>query len=414
MEEHIRQLIKGARVVDCTGRATIENGAILLEDSKIAKVGRASSIHVPEGADVIEHSFPDCTVLPGLVDAHTHLNMPGDGRNIAEIMVEPDDILLLRSASNAQEALDNGVTTLRDNGGRLQTTLSVKDAIDGGVIGGPRLNLCGWPITITGGHCWPMGGEADGVDGVRKATRNVIKEGADYVKVMATGGSTPNTFPFLPSYTPEELRTIADEAHHLGKLVGVHCRCTEGVIRALDAGMDMIIHCTLREPDGSWKFRPDVAERLAKAAVWVNPTLHVVRSIYWALQEQRDILGPDPDLNDMVDAARKDWEAQLENCRKLVEAGVKLVAGGDTGWAHFEFGTFAYEIEAMHQAGMTTMQALISATRDSASSLGLGDLIGTLEPGKEADILVVEGNPLDDLDDLFNVEAVFQGGIMVV
>jgi imidazolonepropionase-like amidohydrolase len=352
-------------------------------------------------------------LLPGLVDAHTHLNMPGDGRGIGDVMAEPDDILLLRSARNAQDALEMGVTTLRDNGGRRQTTLSLKNAIESGVIDGPRLNLCGWPLTITGGHCWPMGGEADGVDAVRAAVRNAIKQGVDYIKVMATGGSTPNTFPFLPSYSVEELCAIADEAHRFGKLTGVHCRCTAGVVNSLDAGLDMIIHCTLREPDGAWKFDPRVAERLAESGNWVNPTVHVVRSIYWALLEQQELEGSTPELEARLAQARQDWEAQLENTRHLIEAGVKIVAGGDTGWAHFPFGEFVFEIDALCEAGMSPKQAILAATRDAAISLGMGGQVGTLEPGKEGDILVVDGNPLEDIEDLFNVEAVFLGGELV-
>ena len=407
------QLVKGARVISCTGSPPIEAGSVLMHGSRIAQVGPLSSISIPEGAQVIEHSFPGGTILAGLVDAHTHLNMPGDGRGINEVMPEPDDILLLRSARNARTALSTGVTTLRDNGGRKQTTFSLGEALETGVEVGPRLNLCGWPITITGGHCWPMGGEADGIEGVRAAVRHAIKHGADYIKVMATGGSTPNTFPFLPSYTPEELRAIADEAHRFDKLTGVHCRCTAGVVHALDAGMDMLIHCTLREADGSWKFHPDVAERIASAGVWVNPTLHIVRTIYWTLRDKREREGPSPGLDADIEEAKGTWESQLENSRLLIKAGVKMVAGGDTGWGHFPFGDFAYEIEALHLAGLTPMQAILSATRDAAASLGMGELVGTLEPGKEADVLVVEGNPLDDLSSLFKVQAVFKAGELV-
>ncbi len=392
----------------------MEQGAVLVDGTRIVQVGSADSISIPEGAHVVEHSFPECTVLPGLVDAHTHLNMPGDGRGLMEVVEEPDDLLLLRSAVNADAALRSGVTTLRDNGGRRETTLSLKRALEAGVSAGPRLNLCGWPITITGGHCWPMGGEADGADGVRTAVRYAIKQGVDYIKVMATGGSTPNTFPFLPSYTLEELRSIVDEAHRFGKLVGVHCRCTAGVVNVLDAGAEMLIHCTLREADGSWRFRPDVAERIAEAGVWVNPTLHVVRGIYWALRDRREAEGPSPELDADMEAAKKDWEDQLENCRQLIKAGVRMVAGGDTGWSYFRFGEFAYEVEALHLAGLRPMEALLSATRDAAASLGMADLVGTLEAGKEADILVVKGNPLDSLLELLGVEAVFKGGERVV
>lgn len=176
----------------------------------------------------------------------------------------------------------------------------------------------------------------------------------------------------------------------------------------------MLIHCTLREADGSWRFRLDVAERIAETGMWVNLTLHVVRGTYWALRDRREAEGPSPELDADMEAAKKDWEDHLENCRQLIKAGARMVAGGDTGWSYCRFGEFAYEVEALHLAGLRPMEALLSAMRDAAASLGMADLVGTLEAGKEADILVVKGNPLDNLLELLNVEAVFKGGERVV
>ncbi len=398
-------------MIDGKGGAPISQGEVLFDRNGIVGVGGEDGIRIPEGAMIKEHSFVGCTILPGLLDTHTHLNMPGNGRGLLDVMTEKDDLLLLRSAKNARTALHKGVTTLRDNGGRGIVNFSLRQAIDEGLEAGPQLKLCGKPITITGGHCWMMGGEADGVRGVRKAVRSAIKEGADYIKIMATGGSTPNSFPLRPSYTISELRAIVDEAHRFGKLTGAHCRCTAGVIGALDAGVDMLIHCDLQEPDGSWKFRPEVAERIAKGGVWVNPTLHVVRSIYWGACERMEREGPSAELDSELAEAKELWEGHRENFRLLRAAGVKAVAGGDTGWGYVRFGEFCYEIEAMHtEGGLTPMQAILSATRHAAHSLEMGDEVGTLEPGKKADILVVEGNPLEDLMDLMKVKAVFKSG----
>ncbi len=404
------QIIKGSMLIDGKGDHPIEQGAVLIEGTHIIQVGIARQITIPEGAKVVEHSFPECSILPGLVDTHNHLNMPGDGRGILEVMAEPDEILLLRSAQNARIALQSGVTTMRDNGGRNKTTFYLRESISTDMTVGPRLNLCGWPITITGGHCFPMGGEADGIDGVRKAVRQVIKAGADYIKVMASGGETPNTFPLLPSYTLEELRVLVDESHRFSKLTAAHCTCTSAVVNALEAGIDMLIHCPLRESDGSWKPQPDIIERIAKAGVWVNPTLHSPRSRYLALCNRQEKEGPNPELDVEIAELKQRLENKNENVRQMRNAGVKLVAGSDNGWGYSRFGEFVYEIEAMHRAGLSPMEVILSATHYAADSLGFGDIVGTLEPRKEADILVVEGDPFKDIMDLMNVKAVFKAG----
>lgn len=409
MEKGTLQLIVGSRLIDGKGSSPIEQGGVLIEGTRIIQVGFSRSIALPAGARVTRHSFPGCTILPGLIDTHTHLNFPGDGKGIDEVMAEPEEILLLRSARNARIALKNGVTTLRDNGGRNRTTLSFREAVKRGIELGPRLSLCKWPITITGGHCWPMGGEADGVDGVRKAVRHVIKEGADYIKVMATGGGTPGTFPFLPSYTREELRAAVDEAHHYEKLAGVHCLCTAAIENAVEAGADILFHCTFREPDGTFKFRPDLAERIAKAGIWVNPTLHVIRSRYWAMRNRREREGPSPKLDAELHNVKIYWENWRKHFKQLLKAGIKM-AGADSGWENVRFGEFVYEIEAMQKGGLSTMEAIVSATQNAAESMGMGNLVGTLQPQKEADILVVRDNPLEDIMNLMQVEAVFKAG----
>src|SRR5262249_25606219 len=153
---------------------------------------------------------------------------------------ETDDIHLLRSVHNARTALAAGVTTLRENGAFHQTGFVLREGIKRGIVRGPRLSVAGRPITVTGGHCWPLGGEADGVEGVRQAVRQLVKQGADWIKAMATGGGTLNTRPYQASFTIEELRAIVEEGHRAERLVGIHCTGTPGIVNALDAGADMI------------------------------------------------------------------------------------------------------------------------------------------------------------------------------
>ena len=409
-EQNTLQLIKGSYLIDCIGDHPIEQGAILIEGNRIAQVGALNDIVLPNGTRVVEHDFPECSILPGLVDAHTHLNMPGDGRDILEALSDSDDVILMRSTQNARIALRSGVTSLRDNGGRGRTVFYLRKAITDGKVPGPRLNICGRPVTITMGHCYPMGGEADGIDGVIKIVRQLIGEGADYIKVMASGGTTPSSFVLLPSYTLPELKAIADETHRFGKLLAAHCTCTQAVINAVEAGADMLVHCQFRGPDGSWRYQPEIVEKIAQAGIWVNPTLHIARSQYWALCAQKAKEGISSQLDSVLDAAERNWEARCEMFQLMVNDGVKMVAGGDAGWSYVKFGDFVYEIGAMRESGLSTMMAIRSATADAAESIGMGDKVGTLEIGKEADILVVEGNPLEDIMNLIKVKAVFKAG----
>ena len=409
MQDHREnfKLIKAARLIDGLGSPPQERMALLVEGSKIRAVGPEESISAPEGSPVVEYNYSSQTVLPGLVDAHTHLNGFGDGRSGEELGRVSDDILLLQSARNADVALSSGVTTLRENGAKGRTTFSLREAILQGITRGPRLVLCGRAVTITGGHMWYFGSEADGVDGVRKEVRKLIKEGADYIKVPASGGG-PGLSPYLPSFTLEELRVINEEAHKFGKLTAAHCLGTQSIVNALEAGFDMIIHCVFREPDGTYRFREDVAERIAKQGVWVNPTLHI-SYLKFQGRGQREHLSEAE--HTMLDHA---WEARWESCRRMVAMGLKMVAGSDSAWADYPMGGFVHEIQALVEAGHSPMQAILAATRDSAASIGVGDIVGTIEPGMEADLLVVDGDPSADTSALRNVVSVFQGGAPLV
>ena len=187
------QLIRAGRVLDCTGGPAIDNGAVLVEGSKIRAVGRRGDIAAPEGAQVEIYDYPDKTVLPGMVDCHTHHNGFGDGRFGDELVSLPDEVLTLQSARNARTSLFTGVTTIRENGPKNFTMLRLRDAINEGIVLGPRMVLCGRPIAIVGGHMGYFGSEATGPTEARAMVRQLVKEGADYIKITAMGPSTPST-----------------------------------------------------------------------------------------------------------------------------------------------------------------------------------------------------------------------------
>jgi len=408
------KIITGNILVDGQGGPPLERASIMLEDSRIHWVGLEKDLPTFEGAQPEIYNFPGSTILPGLVDVHTHTNLPGDGTQVEEGTDEPDEMLVLRSAWNARKHLETGVTTARDNGGKNLTTMYLKQGIERGLIAGPRMVISGRPITITGGHCWPMGGEANGVEGVQQAVRQLVKEGVDFIKMMTTGGGTRSSYSNLPSFSLVELEALTYEAHLFGKLVGAHCSSTQGIINSLDAGADMIIHCTFHEPDGSYKFRPEVAEKLVASGAWVNPTLYVGTSTILALEKKQEDTKLTPEEHALMESTKRRCENRLESCRKLVDMGAKFVSGSDSGWGNYPMGRFQKEVEEMMDIGMNNMKAIISGTKESAESIGMLDLVGTLETGKEGDILIVNGNPLIDMAALSKVEAVFKAGVRVV
>ena len=411
MQDSRYTLLKADRLLDGGGGPALEKAALLIDGASIAAMGRQAEVRAPDGAAVAETDYGDATILPGLVDSHTHLVARGDGSVGDDLEREGDDVLLLRGAANARTALHSGVTAARDNGAKNLVAFSLREGIRCGLTAGPRLSVCGRPVTITGGHMWYFGSEADGIDGVRSEVRRLIKEGADYVKIVATGGSTRTSFPNLPSYTAEELRAITAEARNFGKLTGAHCASIQGIANCLDAGVDMIIHCIFEDAERRYSFREDLAGRIVESNAWVNPTLHNARASVFRLtekQEREGGLSADEQL--LLEQRRANVEQRLETTRRLLAMGARVTAGSDSPWADYGPGGFVHELEMLAEAGMSNGEAIVAGTSDSAESIGLGDVAGRLEPGRPADALVAAGDPLSDLGALWNVRDVFQAG----
>ena len=403
-------LIKAARLLDGAGGRPIENGAVLVEGGAIRAVGRQADVTAPEGAPVEVLDFGSKTIMPGMVDCHTHNNGFGDGRPGDDVATLPDEVLTLQSARNARISLLSGVTSIRENGPKNMTMFRLRDAVREGREIGPRMVLCGRPISIIGGHMWYFGSEVTGPTQARAVARQLIKEGADYLKITATGGSTATSHRLRPAFDVDELTAITDEALKFGKLTATHCLSAQGIANSLDAGVDMIIHCVFKEPDGSDRFRPDVAERIAEQGAYVNPTLHVMRARIWALGYVRERRPLTPGEQALLDQHERDFETHLEHCRRMIEMGVKMITGSDSSWGDYQLGNTPYETECLVMAGLSPTRGVASVTGEAAASLGIDDVTGTLEPGKAADMIVVDGNPADNVDDLWNVDEVFLAG----
>jgi imidazolonepropionase-like amidohydrolase len=399
------QVVLADRVFDGRGDTLVDAG-VAIEDERIVCVGTRSELLARYGSEARWASFPGSTLLPGLIDAHTHLIMPGTGVGIMDYAQMRDELLLLVAARNAALALSSGVTTVVDLGGKGELTFRLRDAIIQGVTPGPRLVLCGRALTITGGHGWPWLGEADGLDGVRHAVRQLCKEGADLIKVMVTGGGTPGTDGRRPSYTPAELAAIVDEAHARDRRVVGHCTATSGILRALDAGFDVIAHCQFLTPDGSDTFDEPLAQRVADQGVFVNPTLQINRVL------MSDRVAPDQ-FDSERRAALDAWTARYprfaDNVRRLRDLGVRLICGSDCGWGYSTFDETYLELDALVEAGLSPVEALISANGAAADALGLADRIGSIRPGLAADLLLVFGDPTVDVRALRQVRAVWMG-----
>ena len=400
-------ILKAARLIDTAAEAVQEQAAILLEGSTVRQIGTAETVHAPEGASVQEIDYGNATILPGLVDSHVHLNGIGDGRAGDELVTLPDEVLTVQAAQNARRHLYSGVTTLRDCGAKNSTTFMLRQAVDLGIVPAPRLILAGRPVAIIGGHLSYFGTAATGVDECRAAVRQLIKEGADFIKITATGGSTRTSHPLRPSFNVEELRAICDEAHRFGKHAAAHCASSQGMANSLDAGIDTIIHGVHKDPDGADTYRPDITERIAEQGVFVNPTLGQGVARIRMLEDMEDLTA---EQQAELNAARQTSDARMDHFARMRDAGVVMAAGSDSAWSYYPMGDYQTDIEAHAMAGMSNMEAIVSATRDAARSCCIDSLVGTLDPGKQADVLVVNGNPLDDLADLRQVADVFLAG----
>ncbi len=403
-------ILRADRLLDGSGGPAQQSAAILLEGSTVRAVGSQSDIKAPDGAAATEIDYGDATILPGLVDAHTHMMAPGDGTLGDDVAKDDNDMLLLRAAKNARHALHSGVTTARENGAKHRVAFSLKEGIRHGLAVGPEMVISGRPVTMTGGHMWYCGSEADGEDEVRKEVRSLIKEGADFIKIMATGGSTRSSFDNLPSYTVAELRTAHEEAHRFGKLTAAHCSNAAGVANALEAGIDMIIHCVFEDEFGRYEWRQDLADQLAAANAWVNPTLHVVRAGIESAERDISENGSTPQKRAALDATKRSLDNRMEATGRLAKMGVHVTAGSDSPWSHYLPGLFVHEIEILAESGLTNSEAVVSATSGAATSVGAGERAGTLSEGRPADVIVVDGDPLQDLSQLWQVRDVFKSG----
>ncbi|MGH2617641.1 MAG: metal-dependent hydrolase family protein, partial [Thermomicrobiales bacterium] len=351
---------------------------------------------------------PGLTVLPGFIDVHVHLMFGSGPRTYDDVVThDSDELMLLRGARNAYLHLRAGVTTLRDCGARNRVTFNLREGADAELFLTPRLQLCGRPLTITGGHFWWCNEEADGVDGVRAATRRLLKDGADFIKIMASGGAATDSW--FASYSVEEMAAAVAEAHQVGKKTTAHCLAAESIARAVDAGIDQIEHFNFLHPDGSRVFDERVAEKILARGVFMSPTIQTSYRQLERLQEREGALTP-PERA-LLEEYRYKIETKLDFVRRFYEMGAPIVMGTD---AIQQFGDYALGLELLHRAGLSPMDVILAATGRAARAIGSESEVGMVCPGKHADFLFIDGDPLVDVRALGRIVSVVQAGRTVV
>ncbi len=422
-----RRYVRASRVVTATERGVVEDGVVAIDGSRIVAVASAAELAPELQRGPVEH-HPDATLLPGLIDAHAHLTLAADRRTYEQMTLDPDEMMALVSLRNLRRHLNCGVTTLRDNGGRNRVTFVVREAINRGYFVGPRLLLSGRPLTHRLGHFYWCNGVADGIEAIRAVVRQLVAEGADHIKIMASGGATAGNIPYYASYTAEELRVAVETAHGLGRLTTAHCRAKQSMVYALEAGLDCIEHAEFLVPGeiveygsgiasrGVMRYDERVTEEIVRKGTFVSYTFQAGgydSRVGRRAKRAQAVLT-------QVETARRDalesyFEAKLGIFERLVRDGMRprLAISSDAGPFDCEFGRIWYGLELAVQGGLSAVQAIEGMTRIAADACGIGEVTGSLAAGKEADLLVVRGNPLADIRRMGDVAAVYKGGVRV-
>lgn len=402
----MRKLIIADRAVDGVG-GVMEDVALTVDDQgAIESMEQGHDGRSSFSGTVID--MRGHTLLPGLIDGHVHLNLPADGSPFEQTMSESDEYLAVKSATASIRAATGGVTTVRDLGGRRMTTFEARRAMNR-ESQSARMLLAGPSLTITGGHCRYFGGEVDGVEGVRRAVRQRVGEGADWIKVIGSGGGTPNTLSHRASFTGDEVGAIVEEAHRLDTKVTMHCLCAEAMENAVAAGVDGIEHGWFLVGEGTdQRFSQAVADKIAAAGIVVSSTLSVG---YFILEAYRDRADLTQEEATYAEGWKRAHEFNLELCGKLLEAGVPMIGGTDAGWRFTPFDAMTVEAGLLSEAGMGPAAAITACTSHAADHLlGEDAHLGRLMGGCAADIVGVKGNPLQDITRLRGVRLVVRSG----
>jgi imidazolonepropionase-like amidohydrolase len=426
-------VLRAANLIDGTGKPGIGPAEVHVDGVNIVYAGAARE--APPVATNGTHQVIDLgarTLLPGLIDCHAHPVSYAENSTAAWA----DEARVLFATEAMRRALLSGVTTIRNTGSPRNTAYALKAAVDAGVVAGPRLIVAGAVVCSTGGHGWSGGGEVDGPDAVRREVRDRFKNGAAFIKLTATGGGTVGTVRHRATFTVEELASAAKEAVQHDSYATAHVHGTEGIVRCLDAGVQMLEHATFVLEDNREYFDADVAARIRDQNVPVVPTVQVYGR--WvetspgrldgltiddidAWQERYSkltcLVPPFPRIDKIPRGELKLWEHRFDSFNRRVElvgalyrAGVVLLMGSDGGGRPGPIDDLGHGIQLHVKAGVPVLEAISSATGLAAKWIRIDDVTGSLVEGKEADVIAVDGDPVQDVTALSRVEFVMRRG----
>jgi imidazolonepropionase-like amidohydrolase len=398
-----RIAVRAGKLIDGRGGQPVSNAVILIDSTRITAVG--ANLPIPAGTTVID--LGNATVLPGLIDCHTHITSGNPGDYYESLFRRSPIDYAVAAPTFARRTLEAGFTSVRDVGSGEFIDVALRRAIDSGLVVGPRMQVATLAIGSTGGHNDIVGfspyikfgqfsGVADGVDEIRKLVRFEVKNGADVIKLIASAGVlSEEQSAGAPQYTQEEMNAAVQEAAQWGRKVAAHAHGAEAIKRAVRAGVASIEHGSLLDDEGI---------RLMK-----ERGTYLVADIYnddYILTEYKRLNFPEK----ILDKERQIGKAQRENFQRAARAGVKIAFGTDAGV--YPHGLNARQFRFMVRYGLTPMQAIQSATTSAADLLGWSDRVGSVVPGRYADLVAVDGDPLADITLLEHVNFVMKGGVV--
>ena len=403
-----RHFYRAARVANTQLDGWLPDHAVGVERGRIIDVLPTADAPAAETIDL-----GDVSLLPGLVEGHTHIPCPPRVDAFDIISAEPNEPALMRAAHAVGLALRSGITTMRDLGSKNEVVFAVRDAIASGVIPGPRLLASGAPITRTMDHCWFWGGEADSPEAVRAMAQRHVDDGADVLKVMASGGNfTPTSNPRERQYPPETIREIVDTGRAVGIDVAAHTHAAEGIRAAVEGGVQHLIHCRWlsANPDEGFRYDPALAQRIADEGIWVNPTIGL--GLLASEARARGDSAPRRNPNLQGPSPR---EQGLEILRDMRDRGARFTSGLDMGMAYADFNRAPAEAWAfVEDIGLSEWQALRIMTCETAEAIGVGAAVGRLAAGYAADLAAFRGDPAQDIRTLDQPVFVAKAGEVVV
>jgi imidazolonepropionase-like amidohydrolase len=373
--------IRNTRLIDGAG-AVVERATVVIRATTIAAVGTSKDVAIPRGATRVDgRGF---TLMPGLIDCHVHLCLGGEPDVVEAIARETPLLTLLKASRAARHTLEAGFTTVRDVGARDHSIFALKQAIDSGLVPGPRILGAGLAICMVGGHARFIGQEVEGSDQVRAAVRAQMAAGADVIKVIASGGVlTPGTSPDQPQMTPDELRAAVEEAQLGGRKVAAHAHGASGMKNAIHAGVHSIEHATLMDEDA--------AILMKQRGVFMVPTLSALATTAGC----RTGCGVPESA---IEKAKAMTKRHAVSFKKAHRSGISIAMGTDAGTPFNYHGENAQELDRMVAFGMIPMEAIVASTAAAARLLGIQDQVGTVAKGKQADLVLFDGNPLRRID----------------